>query len=121
MSRTILGSFALTLAGVVVGIIGTSAHAYRPNLGVTMAIGAVLAGAVFARAWLGWLGQGIFAYAWLAVVLALHWIVGPGNLRAAIQWDVVGATWILGGAIAVVLPAFIPTKYLREESDVQAT
>ncbi len=107
--RTI--EIALTvLMGAVVAAVGAGAHRALPYVGVVLSILAVLAGMVFARAWLEWVGVIAFAVPWAALT-TLFSQRGPGN-SLLISADALGYLWLFGGAAMIIAVSIVPARWL---------
>ncbi len=117
MLRNLLAIIALAGAGLFVAIVGTAAHRYEPYWGIVLAILLVLVSALFARAWRGWMGLSIFSSAWTALLLFLTYVDGPGGNIVVLE-DGLGFAWYLGGAAAVIAIAFVPRRFVSENTDV---
>ena len=117
MLRNIVATVALALAGFFVAIVGTAAHRYEPYWGTIMAISLVLVSALFSRAWRAWTGLSVFAGAWAALLLFLTYVDGPGGSIVILD-DALGIAWYLGGSAAVVAVAFVPRRFVSEDTHV---
>jgi hypothetical protein len=113
MFRMILPYGALTLLGLIVAVVGTGGHRYEPYWGSALVLCLVLAAGTYARAWRSWTGLLVFAQAWIASVLLLYFLRGPGE-SIVILGDTLGKVWMYGGSIAVVAPAFIPRRFVMD-------
>ena len=119
MIRSILAYAGITLVGLVTGIVGAASHRYHPYWGAALVILLVLASATFARASKGWLGLSIYAGSWYLMVFGLFEIHGPGD-SVVILDDALGRTLFVGGALAIVLVAFLPGSWMREPGEAVA-
>jgi hypothetical protein len=104
----------LALLGFVVAIVGTAGHRYQPYWGSILVLAVAASGGVFARAWRSWIGLAVYAGVWVSTVQYLYYGRGRGG-SVAILWDALGWTWMYGGAVAVVLAATLPRRFLAEE------
>lgn len=113
MLRTTLSLGALAFLGFVVGVVGTAAHRFEPYWGSAMVLTVVLAGATYARTWGSWSGLIAFTQVWVVTVLYLYFVRGPGGSVVIVD-DALGKIWLFGGALAAILPAFIPRRFVTE-------
>ena len=113
MLRLTLSAGALGLLGFFVGVVGTAAHRYHPYWGSVLVIALVLVAGTYARAWKAWTGLLVFSMVWIATVLLLYFVSGPGG-SIVILGDSLGKAWLFGGSIAAVAPAFIPGRFVSE-------
>ena len=104
---------ALAFLGILVAVVGTGGHRYEPYWGSACVLCLVLAAGTFARTWMSWTGLLVFSQAWIAAVLLLYFMRGPGE-SIVILGDALGKIWIFGGSIAVVAPAFIPQRFVTD-------
>ncbi|PKQ25882.1 MAG: hypothetical protein CVT64_07525 [Actinobacteria bacterium HGW-Actinobacteria-4] len=118
MAKSVLAYALIVTMGLVVAIVGTSAHRAIGGWGVVLAILMVLAGAVFARTWKLWTGMGAFAIAWL-MPTSLFALEGPGGSVLIVQ-DTFGLAWIIGGALAIVTAAVAPRQLLMGADGVSS-
>lgn len=105
-----LGYAVLIIGGVIVASVGAVAHRAYPWLGVALCVAMVALAAAFARTWLSWSGLGLFAGAWMTMTFV--WALeGPGGSVLIVQ-DRLGVGWLVGGALAVVVAALLPSTLL---------
>lgn len=107
----------LGLAGAVVGLVGSALHRYEPYWGTLGVVALVFSAAMFSRAWRGWGGLTAFALGWLAAVMGLVYIPGPGESTLVLD-DALGRWWVYGGAVSVVLVALAPAVMFKDRVDV---
>lgn len=108
--KVVLGYAVLLIGGVITASVGAVAHRGFPPLGVALCVIMVAMGAAFARTWLGWAGLGLFAGAWMTMTFV--WALeGPGGSVLIVQ-DALGIGWLVGGAVAIVAAAVVPTRLL---------
>ncbi len=105
----VLGSFAV---GAVIGIVGTGIHRWREPWGLVAALVIVLVGGALGRAWTGWVG--VFAVGMgVAAATGLLGTSGPGG-DVIVAAQPIGYVWF-GGAVVVVLAAFLPRRWFSDE------
>lgn len=105
-----VGYVVVSLAGLLTATVGAVAYRSLAPWGAVMAILMVLAAAIFARAWLSWTGLGLYAGLWGMATLVWS-LNGPGG-SVLIAQDVLGITWLVGAAVAIVVAAVLPVKLL---------
>ncbi|MCB7136525.1 DUF6113 family protein [Cellulosimicrobium marinum] len=116
--RLVARAVTCGLVGSVVGLVGTVAHRAPVvdlrvlHLGLVLALLAVLAGGVLARAWSGLAGLVGYGVGWVAVVQLLA-LEGPGG-DVLVPSQVVGYVWIYGGMLVVAVAAFLPRSWFSE-------
>lgn len=110
---------ALALLGIVVGVVGTGGHRAFMPWGAVLALAAVLATSVLARAYAGFPGLLAFGVGWVAAVETLR-RVGPGG-DVLVPAQPVGYIWIFGGMALVAAAAFAPARWFREHAEGQLT
>ena len=109
--RTLGRLAGCVLVGAAVGVIGTAVHRALP-WGLVLALGAVVAAAVFGRAWGG--GPGVVATGLgLAVTVGVLAGEGPGGDVLVVP-DAIGWTWALGFALTGVAFLF-PRSWFGDE------
>jgi len=113
MSRIALPYGALAFLGFFVGATGTVGHRYQPYWGSVLVLGVALSAGIFARAWRSWIGLLVYSQAWVATVLFLNFYTPPSGSVLIID-DTLGKVWFVGGVVAVVIPAFIPRRFMME-------
>jgi hypothetical protein len=116
MIRSALAFAGLTFVGFLTGVVGAVEHRYHPYWGSILVITLVLASATFARASCSWLGLMVYASAWFLTTFLLFALHGPGD-SVAILDDALGRTLFVGGALAIVAVAFLPSAWMREFSE----
>jgi hypothetical protein len=116
MIRSAFAFAGLTVAGFLSGVLGAAAHRFHPYWGSTLVIALVLAAATFARASRSWLGLGVYAATWFLTVYLLFAIHGPGD-SVVILDDALGRTLMIGGALAIIAVAFLPSSWMRDPED----
>jgi hypothetical protein len=116
MIRSILAFAGLTLVGFLTGVVGAAEHRYHPYWGSALVIALVLASATFARASRSWLGLVVYASAWFLTVFLLFAIHGPGD-SVVILDDGLGRTLFVGGSLAIVAVAFLPSSWMHDPSE----
>jgi hypothetical protein len=115
MIRSTLAFAGLTFVGFLTGVVGAVEHRFHPYWGSVLVITLVLASAVFARASRSWLGLTVYASAWFLTVFLLFALRGPGDSVVVLD-DALGRTLFVGGALAIVTVAFLPSTWMREPS-----
>lgn len=114
MIRSIVGYGAVSLAGLVVGLVGAVGHRSAPPWwGAVLVVVMTLSAAIFVRAARGWLALGIFAAFWYGTVTAVYVIGGPSDSVLIID-DALGKALFFGGGAAVVAAALVPARWLRD-------
>ena len=108
----------LALFGIVTGVIGTGGHRAFMPWGLVLALGAVAAASVLARAFAGFPGLLAFGVGWVAVVEAMR-RVGPGG-DVLIRAQPVGYIWVFGGMAVVAAASFAPRRWFREHGAGQS-
>ena len=116
MIRSILGFAGLTIVGFLTGAVGAVEHRFHPYWGSILVITLVLASATFARASRSWLGLVVYASTWFLTTFLLYAVRGPGD-SVVILDDALGRTLFLGGALAIVVVAFLPSAWMREPGE----
>ena len=116
MIRSALAFAGLTLVGFLTGVVGAGEHRYRPYWGAILVIALVLASATFARASRSWLGLTVYASAWFITVFLIYAVRGPGD-SVVILDDALGRALFVGGALAIVVVAFLPSSWMRDPSE----
>lgn len=107
-----LGRLAATLlVGVVVGLIGTVVHRWDQPWGLVLALGAVLASGVLARAWAGWAGMLLVGLGVVTTVAVLA-VRGPGG-DVLVAAEPVGYVWY-AGALVVLLAGLAPRRWFSD-------
>lgn len=104
--------FLAVALGAFVAVVGTAVHRTYLPVALVLAIAAVLAGSVMARAWIGFGGVLAFGAGWFVVtqVLALK---GPGgDILMPAQWPTIA--WLVGGSLMIVVACFTPRKWFTE-------
>ena len=96
--------------GAVIGVAGTSIHRASPPWGLVLALTAVLAGAMLARAWIGWAGMLALAMGLVTAVGVLS--AGPGG-DVLLVADALGYVWY-AGALVVALAGLAPSRWFSE-------
>ena len=109
--RMLARSAAMVALGLLVGVVGTGVHRSQPPFGVGLALLAVLAAAVVARAWAGWLGVLGFGLGVVTTVGVLG-SRGPGG-DVLVAADAVGYTWY-AGALLVMVAALLPGRWFSD-------
>jgi hypothetical protein len=112
MTRSTLAFAGLAFAAFLGAIVSVSAHRYHPYWGAALVLALVLSSATFARAFRGWLGLGVYATVWFATVYVLSSVRGPGGSVVVLD-DALGRTLLIGGSLAIVVPAFLPPTWMR--------
>ena len=97
--------------GVLIGVAGTAVHRATPPLGLGLALLTVLAGALLARAWIGWTGMLALAMGVVTAVGVLG-TGGPGG-DVLIVADALGYTWYAGGLV-VGLAGLAPSRWFSD-------
>ena len=108
----------LALFGVATGVVGTGGHRAFIPWGLVLALAAVAAASVLARAYAGLPGLVAFGIGWVAVVEALR-RVGPGG-DVLVRAQPVGYIWIFGGMAVVAAASFAPKRWFREYGEGQS-
>jgi len=108
----------LALFGVATGVVGTGGHRAFIPWGLVLALAAVAAASVLARAYAGLPGLVAFGIGWVAVVEALR-RVGPGG-DVLVRAQPVGYIWIFGGMAVVAAASFAPKRWFREHGEGQS-
>ena len=108
----------LALFGVATGVVGTGGHRAFIPWGLVLALAAVAAASVLARAYAGLPGLLAFGVGWVAVVEALR-RVGPGG-DVLVRAQPVGYIWIFGGMAVVAAASFAPKRWFREHGEGQS-
>jgi hypothetical protein len=116
MIRSALAYVVLAVAGVVIALVGASAHRAVPPVGVILSIVLVLCATVFARSWKNWSGIGVFAGAW-AIMTYVVSLEGPGG-SVLIATDALGYAWLIGGVLAIIVVCMVPRSLLFGRADV---
>jgi hypothetical protein len=116
MIRSTLAFAGLTFVGFLTGVVGAAEHRFHPYWGAALVIALVLASATFARASRSWLGITVYASAWFLTVFLLFALHGPGD-SVVILDDALGRTLFVGGALAIVAVAFLPSAWMRDPSE----
>jgi hypothetical protein len=107
----------LALLGIATGVVGTGAHRAFMPWGVLLALAAVAAASVLARAYAGFPGLVAFGAGWVAVVEVLRG-VGPGG-DVLVRAQPVGYIWIFGGMVAAAAASFAPKRWFWDHSEGQ--
>ena len=105
----------LALFGVVAGVVGTGGHRAFIPWGLVLALAAVAAASVLARAYARLPGLVAFGVGWVAVVEAMR-RVGPGG-DVLVRAQPVGYIWIFGGMAVVAAASFAPKRWFREHGE----
>jgi len=108
----------LALFGVATGVVGTGGHRAFIPWGLVLALAAVAAASVLARAYAGLPGLVAFGVGWVAVVEAMR-RVGPGG-DVLVRAQPVGYIWIFGGMAVVAAASFAPKRWFREHGEGQS-
>ena len=108
----------LALFGVATGVVGTGGHRAFIPWGLVLALAAVAAASVLARAYAGLPGLVAFGIGWVAVVEAMR-RVGPGG-DVLVRAQPVGYIWIFGGMAVVAAASFAPKRWFREHGEGQS-
>ncbi|HEX7589948.1 MAG TPA: hypothetical protein VF362_03105 [Demequinaceae bacterium] len=116
MIRSTLAFAGLTFVGFLTGVVGAAEHRYHPYWGSILVIAVVLASATFARASRSWFGLVVYASAWFLTAFLLFALHGPGD-SVVILDDALGRTLFVGGALAIVAVAFLPSAWMRDPSE----
>jgi hypothetical protein len=116
MIRSTLAFAGLTFVGFLTGLVGAVEHRFHPYWGSILVITVVLASATFARASRSWLGLVVYASAWFLTVFVLFAVPGPGD-SVVILDDSLGRTLFVGGALAIVAVAFLPSAWMHDPSE----
>ena len=95
-----LGYVVLAIGGVITASVGAVAHRGYPPYGVIASIVMLGFAALFARAWLGFVGIGILGGAW-AVMTFVWALEGPGG-SVLIAQDALGIGWLVAEDIGGV-------------------
>lgn len=110
MARSI-GSYAvIAVLGVIAALVGGGAHRSYGWIGLVLCLALMVMASVFARAYRGFAGLGLFAGAWMLMTVPLA-SEGPGG-SALIAVDALGLGWVIGGAVVVVIAAFLPRSLI---------
>lgn len=105
-------------AGLLVGLLGTTAHRVASPWGLVVALLAVAAAAVMSRA-LGE-GLGLAAYAGaLLLVTQLMSQVRPGG-DVVVASDGLGHTWLFGSVLTCAVVAFLPARWFARDTRADA-
>ncbi len=112
-------ALASVLIGAVVGLVGTVAHrivigSAELPVGIVLALLAVCTGAVFVRAWAGWVA--LFAYA--GAVMVVVWLLAFGSAGGdvLVPGQAVGNVWVIGSSVVAALVAFAPRSWFVDRS-----
>ncbi len=116
MIRSTLAFAGLTFVGFLTGVVGAAEHRFHPYWGSVLVITLVLASATFARTSRSWLGLTVYASAWFFTVFLLFALHGPGD-SVVILDDALGRTLFVGGALAIVAVAFLPSAWMHDPSE----
>ncbi|MFV0634209.1 hypothetical protein [Demequina sp.] len=103
----------LACGGVITASVGAVAHRGYPPFGVLACVVMVALAAVFARAWLGYGGLGVFAGTWMVATFVWS-LEGPGG-SVLIAQDALGVAWLAGASIVIVAASVVPSKWLVGE------
>ena len=112
MVRTILVTVALAVLGVVVATVGVGAHRAFGYVGLGLGLLLVATAGIFARAWGRWLGFFAYAVGWVVLTLIYAQRGPTGSVLIAGDTNN-GQLWVYGGALLIVLVAFIPRRWLE--------
>ncbi|MBZ2196527.1 PIG-L family deacetylase [Ruania sp. N2-46] len=101
------------LLGVILGATGTAFHRWSEPWGLVIGLVAILAAGVLSRTFAD--GRGLFGYGIGVVltVLAMTYL-GPGGDVVVVD-DAIGVAWLLGSMLAVLLGAFAPRRWFRDD------
>ncbi len=116
MTRSILAFGGLALAAFLGAIVSAAAHRFHPYWGSALVIAFILASAIFSRAARSWLGLGVYATVWFATVFLLFAIRGPGDSIVILD-DTLGRVLVIGGSVAIVAAAFLPSSWMRDPDE----
>lgn len=116
-ARAIGRALLCVVLGLVVGAVGTVMHRvvvtdHLLPVGIVVALLAVLAGGVLARAWTGWAGVAGYAIGWVVAVQVLA-SEGPGG-DLLVPNQTVGLVWVYGGMAVVGIVAFLPWSWFSD-------
>ncbi|WP_232847747.1 PIG-L family deacetylase [Occultella kanbiaonis] len=102
------------LLGVILGATGTAFHRWSEPWGLVIGLSAILAAGVLSRTFAD--GRGLFGYGLGVVltVLAMTYL-GPGG-DVVVADDAIGVAWLLGSMLAVLLGAFAPRRWFRDDA-----
>lgn len=111
---------AVAVLGALVGLVGTFSHRASFPWGLVLALAAVVAVGVLARALTGWIGLLVAAGAWVLTVQVLAG-VGPGGDVLIPAHGVphvwAGLVWSYGGVVAFALAMLAPRRWFVERVD----
>lgn len=115
--RTAAGVFAGLVVGAVAGIVGTFVHRSVAPWGLVLALVLVLSATVTMRSAAGFSGLVGCFMGWFVVVQIMSY-TGPGGdvVVPATSFEYhgyAGMVWLIGGAIAILLVAFAPRRWVE--------
>ncbi|MFV0427427.1 MAG: PIG-L family deacetylase [Beutenbergiaceae bacterium] len=102
----------VVLLALMLAAAGTAFHRANPPMGVVVALGAVTAGSVLVRTFLGGRGVLIFALSVTAVAFSMTYL-RPGQ-DLLVTNESVSLVWLLGAIIAAGAAAAMPAAWLRD-------
>ncbi len=114
-AATLWRALAALGLGLVAGTLGTVMHrAVRP-WGLLVCLALVLVIVLTARAWAGWFGY-VASVGGTFVAVQVLASGGPGGDVLVPADDAWGWAWVLGALAAVSVVAFVPRRWVEDES-----